>query len=305
MEGIMLRHGSRLALAVRKPNGEIISKVIPWYSLTSSPLLKKPFLRGFPTLVETLINGIRALNMSATVAVEDDAQELTPWHLALTLIISIGMALLLFVVIPHVLTIGINNAGLSSGVENLSFHIWDGLFKMSMFVGYIAAISFVPDIRRVFQFHGAEHKIINAYETGANVTAASAANFSRLHPRCGTTFLLFVISISILLHVIFVPSLMHFWTPENAILKHSVIILVKLILIVPISSCAYELIRFAAKMNNSLLTKILQAPGLLLQKMTTKEPDQSQLEVAVVALYEVLGPIPPNFVTPPAYSNWE
>lgn len=305
MEGIMLRHGSRLALAVRKPDGQIVAKVIPWFSLTKSPTFKKPFLRGFPTLMETLVNGIKALNLSASVAAEEDGAELKPWQLALTLTFSVGLALLLFVVVPHLITIGFNNLGISSDVDRLSFHLWDGLFKFIIFVGYIGAISLLPDIRRVFQFHGAEHKVIHAFEAGALVTPESAANFSRLHPRCGTTFLLFVVSISIILHALILPFVLRFWTPENVFVKHGVIMVFKLLLMVPISAMAYEVIRFAARLGDSLVARILRAPGLLLQRLTTHEPDIEQLDVAVVALYEALGPTPPASVIPPAYGSWE
>jgi len=157
-------------------------------------------------------------------------------------------------------------------------------------MGYIKAISYVPDIRRVFQYHGAEHKTIHAYEAGGDVDAASAMGKSRLHPRCGTTFLLFVISISILLHAVLVPLMLSIYTPQGEVAKHVLTIGVKLLLMVPISALAYELIRYAAKLPEGLLATVLRAPGLALQRLTTYEPDESQLEVAVVALREALGP---------------
>lgn len=200
MEGVMMRNGDRLAIAMRRPDGEIVAESRPWFSLTRSAWLKRPFVRGFPILVETLVNGIKALNRSAEQAVEGETgEELKPWQLAATLAVSVAMALGLFVVVPHLFSIGMKLLGLGGDVEGLSFHMWDGFFKFAVFIGYIVAISFVPDIRRVFQYHGAEHKVIRAFEAAGDVTPDTAMHHSRLHPRCGTTFLLFVLSISIIL----------------------------------------------------------------------------------------------------------
>jgi len=304
MEGIMIRNGDSLALAVRKPDKQIVAVTRPWSTLFTTPLARKPWIRGFPVLLETMINGIKALNLSVELAAEAEGEPIKPWQLALTLVVAIGLALLLFVVIPHVLTIGLNALSISGGVEGLSFHLWDGLLKFVMFIGYIAAISFMPDIRRVFQYHGAEHKSIAAYEQGENpVTPASAAGYSRLHPRCGTTFLLFVLSISIMLHALTVPLLMLFWAPENAVIKHGAIIAFKLALMVPISALAYEAIRSAAKIKNPLIGSILRGPGLLLQLMTTREPDEEQLEVGLVALREALGNSATAEIATPAYER--
>jgi uncharacterized protein YqhQ len=255
-------------------------------------------------LIETMVNGIKALNLSAELAAEAEGEPLQPWQLALTLALAIGLALLLFVVVPHMLTIGLNLLSISGDVEGLSFHLWDGLLKFVIFIAYIAAISLLSDIRRVFQYHGAEHKCIAAYEQGENpLTTASAARYSRLHPRCGTTFLLFVLSISIVLHALTVPLLMLFWTPENAISKHGLIILFKLALMVPISALAYEAIRSAAKIRSPLVGSILRGPGLLLQLMTTREPDEEQLQVGLVALREAMGNKATVDILTPAYDR--
>ena len=200
MEGVMMRNGDVYALAVRTADGNISVENRPWFSLTRSELLKKPFLRGFPTLIETLVNGIKALNLSAERSTEGTGEELKDWQLVLTLIVSLLFAVGLFVVVPHLLSIIMNWIGLGGDVEGFSFHIWDGLFKFLIFIGYIVGIAFLPDIRRVFCYHGAEHKTIHAYESGDTVTPESAIRFSRLHPRCGTTFLLFVMSLS-LIHI--------------------------------------------------------------------------------------------------------
>lgn len=289
MEGVMMRNGDRYSLAVRQPDGAIVVRNKSWYSLTKSPFFKKAYIRGFPLLIETMINGIKALNLSAELALEAEGEDLKTWQLALTLIVAMLFAVGLFVVLPHLLTIVLNWLGVSGGVEGFSFHLWDGLIKFSIFLLYIVVISRLPDIKRVFQYHGAEHKSIAAYETGIRpVDADLAGQQSRLHPRCGTTFLLFVLSIAILLHVILVPLLLLIWTPENAIYKHMVIIGVKLLLMAPISALAYEAIRLGARLGDSITGKIMRAPGLLLQTLTTREPDRGQIEVALVALKEAL-----------------
>lgn len=287
MEGVMMRDRERLAIAVRKPGGDILLDVRPWFSLTAAKWLRRPLVRGFPILLETLVNGIKALNFSAKVAVEEDEEsgDIGPWAMGLTLAASIGFALLLFVVTPHLFSLGMKALGLSGGVEALSFHVWDGLFKMLLFVGYIVAISYLPDIRRVFQYHGAEHKVIWAFEQGAELSPAGARGFSRLHPRCGTAFLLFVLAISIVLYAFLVPWLLTFYVPQTAWIKQAYIVGLKLGLMVPVSCLAYEVIKLAGRFHTNIVCRMLSAPGLFMQMLTTKEPDDRQLEVALAALH--------------------
>lgn len=285
MEGVMMRDRDRLAIAVRKPGGDILINVRPWFTLTAAKWLKKPLVRGFPVLLETLVNGVKALNYSAQVAVEEeDGAEIGPLAMGLTLAASIGFALLLFVVTPHLFSLGMRSLGLSGGVEDLSFHVWDGLFKMVLFIGYVAAISFLPDIRRVFEYHGAEHKVIWAYEQGAELSPAGARGFSRLHPRCGTAFLLFVLTISIVLYAFLVPWLLTFYAPATAWIKQAYIVALKLVLMVPVSALAYEVIKLAGRFHTNVACRLISAPGLFLQMLTTKEPDDAQIEVALAAL---------------------
>ena len=298
LEGIMMRAKDRLAVAVRLPDGGIGVQSMPWFSLTKSSILQKPFLRGFPILIETMVNGIKTLNLSARLAGVEEGEEIKSWHLVLTLLFSIGMALVLFVVLPHLFSIGMQALGVSGGLNSISFHAWDGLFKFSLFIGYIVAISFLPDIYRVFQYHGAEHKTIWAYEREVPLNAASAITMSRLHPRCGTTFLLFVLSIAIILHTITVPAGLFFWTPESPVLKHAAVIVFKLFLMIPISALAYELIKASSKIKQPLIGALLKSPGLFLQLLTTREPDEAQVEVALVALKEALYTDAPEIETP-------
>lgn len=289
MEGVMIRSKNCLAIAVRRPDGEILVETRPWFSLTDAKWLKKPFVRGFPVLLETLVNGIKALNFSAQQALDEEEGEISPWAMTLTMISAIGFALLLFVVAPHMFSVGMNWLGLSGGAEALSFHMWDGLFKLLMFVGYILCISFIPDIRRVFQYHGAEHKVIWAFENNVTLSPEAVRDFSRLHPRCGTTFLLFVLAVSIVLYTFLVPLLLQVWAPENSVLKQAYIIGVKFVLMVPISAISYEIIKFSGKFHKNILCKALACPGLAMQMLTTHEPDDAQIEVAIAALNGALG----------------
>ena len=285
IEGVMMRAKDTLAIAVRKSDGEIVTEVRPWFTLIRHPWLKKPFVRGFPVLMETMVNGIKALNFSAMQAADgEDEGELSTWHLVLTMVLALGAALGLFVVLPHFLSVALEELGLAGDVDSLSFHIWDGVIKMIVFVGYILAISYIPDIRRVFQYHGAEHKVIWTWEEGRELSPAATHFYSRLHPRCGTAFLLFVLAVSILLYTVLVPFLLTFYSPENFVVKHLYIVGMKLFLMVPVSGIAYEMIKFAGKYSKNVLCKIMCWPGLMMQILTTKEPDDSQIEVAIAAL---------------------
>lgn len=305
MEGIMMRNGNFLSIAIRQANGTIVAIKRPWKALFSSAISKKPWLRGFPILVETMVNGIKTLNTSVEYAApEDEAEKIQPWQLVLTLVIALAFAILFFIVIPHFLTIGLKYLSIAGDMNSISFHVWDGLLKFAMFVGYIALIGRVEDIRRVFEYHGAEHKSIAAYEGRENpITPAAAAAYSRLHPRCGTTFMLFVIVISIILHSFFIPAFLWVWTPDNVIAKHIIVLILKIALVVPISAAAYELIRKAAQMKSLIGRWVLQSPGLLLQSLTTKEPDYLQLEVGLVALKEALGEHAGVTIETPAYET--
>ncbi|MFH1913080.1 MAG: DUF1385 domain-containing protein [Pseudomonadota bacterium] len=286
IEGVMMRAKNTLAIAIRKSDGTITTEVRPWFTLVRHPWLKKPFLRGFPVLMETMVNGIKALNYSAVQAADDDDEEgeLTTWHLVLTMVLALGAALGLFVVLPHFLSVGMEYLGLAGDVDSLSFHLWDGLIKMLIFVGYILAISYIPDIRRVFQYHGAEHKVIWTWEQGGKLSPDSTRIHSRLHPRCGTAFLLFVLVVSILLYAVLVPYLLLFYSPEHFFAKHLYIVAMKLFLMIPVSCVAYEMIKFAGKYSGNVLCKMMCWPGMMLQLLTTKEPDDSQIEVAIAAL---------------------
>ncbi len=283
-----MRNGDMYGLAVRLANGEICAQRLPWKSLLRRSWLKIPFIRGFPILLETMVNGIQALNRSVELAEESQSRPTGTWSIFFSFILAILMAIGLFVAAPHLLSLLMLAFGLGGDVEGFSFHLWDGFYKCAIFIAYIGLISLVPEIRRVFEYHGAEHKTIHAWESGEPIDAHYAFGMSRLHPRCGTTFLLFVISISIILQSLLLPLILKIWTPTSFIGKHAFSIGVKLILVIPISAASYELIRFAARLPEGFWSGVLQAPGLALQRLTTREPSRAQIEVALVALIEAL-----------------
>jgi uncharacterized protein YqhQ len=288
IEGIMMRAPKTLTVVVRKPDGNLSVREDRWYSpMERWPLLKKPLLRGSIVLYEALYNGIQALTYSAQEALEEEEEKLGPWALAGTIALALGGAVLLFVVIPHLATMGIGALwGTDLGVRSVWFHVIDGIIKVALFVGYILLISMLKEIRRVFQYHGAEHKSIHAYEEGEDLTVENARKYPTLHARCGTAFLLLVLVLSIFLFTAVFPLF-----PKDIlgskIISTAIFILVKIILLAPIAGLSYEIIRLGEKFNNPVL-HVLLLPGLWLQKLTTREPSDDQIEVALVALKRTL-----------------
>ena len=298
----MLRNGDYCGLAVRKSDGGIYAERMPWVSLATRGFLVWPFVRGFPILLETLINGVKSFNRSVSLAEEESGGSCAV-RTTLSLILAIVVAAALFVFAPHLLSMLMHSLKLGADVDGFSFHIWDGFFKCAIFLAYIYFIAFFPDIRRIYEYHGAEHMTIGAWESGEVVSARSASRWSRLHPRCGSTFVLVVICVSLLVQAALIPVFLKIWTPANPAAKHVLTIFYKLALVVPVSALAYEAIRFGANLPRGRLSFILQSPGLALQRLTTREPDSEQLEVAVVALNEALGADGADETMPVAYSR--
>ncbi|MGC8908274.1 MAG: DUF1385 domain-containing protein [Desulfomonilaceae bacterium] len=288
IEGIMMRAPKTLTIVVRKPDGQLSVREDRWYSpMERWPVLKKPFLRGCIVLYEALFNGIQALSFSAQEAVGEEEEKLSPWALGGTILFAIGAALALFVVIPHLATLGMGVLfGKDLTVKSLWFHVIDGVIKVTIFVGYIYAISLMKEIRRVFQYHGAEHKSIHAYEQGDDLTVENARKYPTLHARCGTAFIMLVLLVSIFLFSLVFP----FFPNDlfgNKIATNLFFIAIKMCLLLPIAGFSYELIRFGERVRNPLLDVVLK-PGLLLQRLTTREPSDDQIEVALVALKRTL-----------------
>lgn len=274
IEGVMMRGKTHVAVAVRQPDGEISVDVRPVNSISDRyPILKKPFLRGVVSLVESLVMGMKALAYSAQVSGDED-EKLDSKEMALTVAVSAGLAILLFIVIPtwsmRFLT-GITQ-------DHMALNLAEGVLRMAIFLAYIAAISSMNDIQRVFQYHGAEHKTIYTYEAGLPLKVENVRPFSTLHPRCGTNFLMIVMLISMFIFTFLGwPSLL-----ER--------IASRIILMPVIAGVSYELIRYAGAHTDNPLVRIAITPGLLLQKLTTRQPDDSQIEVAIASLKAVVPP---------------
>jgi uncharacterized protein YqhQ len=270
-----MRGPANWAVAVRKPNGEIAEVVRDIASpMARHRLYRLPVLRGVIALGESLAIGFRALAVSANYAAQEDGEEveteISRGQLALAFAVAIGFALMLFKVTPALLTswLPIKTTGW--------FVIVEGLIRVTIFVLYLALMSLLPDLRRVFQYHGAEHKAINALEAGSELTPERVQKFSLIHPRCGTAFLLWVMVIGIFVFA-FVGRPAWYW-----------LIVSRILLLPVIAGLAYELIRFAGRHQRSRLLMTLLAPGLWLQRLTTREPSLDQLEVSIRALQVVL-----------------
>jgi len=291
IEGVMMRAPNALAIAVRKPNGEVALKEDVWRSLSRRlKFLKWPLIRGSVVFVETLINGLQALSFSANQALEEGKgkETLTSWALSIIMAAAFGLGIVFFVILAHYLTNFLSHFfGADLGVENLFFHLVDGLIKVFFLVGYLYLISLMKDIQRIFQYHGAEHKCIYAYEAGEELTVSNARKYSTRHPRCGTAFLLIVFIISIILFSVIFPFLPKFPSLGKG-LTNLIYVGIKLPLLFPIAGLAYEVIKLSSKKPDHPALKVVIAPGLWLQSMTTRPPMDDQIEIALRALKSAL-----------------
>jgi uncharacterized protein YqhQ len=277
LEGVMMRGVSTWAVAVRNPEGQVeitSESLVPWAQ--RHRLWRLPIIRGVVALGESMKIGFKALAISANAQLEDDEEgepeEIGGWVWGLTIALSLALAVGLFFVIP---------VGLTSLIKDqlgsaLLFWLVEGVLRTAIFIGYIVAISRLPDLRRVFEYHGAEHKTISCYEAEDELVPARAKLYSRLHPRCGTSFLLIVMVIAIF---VFAPIGLPAWYW----------LLASRILGIPlIAGISYEVIKWAGKNRRKRWVRGLMWPGLMLQNLTTREPDEEQLAVAIAALERVL-----------------
>jgi uncharacterized protein YqhQ len=308
LEGVMMRSPHAVAVAVRRPDGTVVLKDELYTSLAERyPVLRRPLFRGPLILVEAMVMGIKALTFSAQAALQeedaDKADHPLGWgSIALTLGGAFLLAFLFFGFLPHWLS---GMAGYVIGrpltPAEFSFHAIDGIIKAAFILLYIRGISFFPDIRRVFEYHGAEHKSICAFEAGEELTVANARRHPTAHPRCGTSFILVVLLVSILIFTGFFPLFPAL--TRTGLGNNLVQVLVKVGLMFPIAAVSYEIIRWGGKNSDQPLARILLWPGLATQRLTALEPDDSQLEVALEALKAVLArendPIPAELAMEP------
>jgi uncharacterized protein YqhQ len=299
IEGVMMRSPNYIAVAVRKADRTIMIRNLPYSSVVKKiPLLRKPVFRGVTVLLESMVQGIGALSYSANIAAEtlqetnttgeksQPAAELSSLAIAGSIATAMVLGIGLFVVLPHLLTAWITSRWVTA--DSPVFHLFDGTLKITILLTYVYLIAMMKDIHRVFQYHGAEHKSIYAFEAGEELIVENARRHTTLHPRCGTSFLLFLVLISVAVFSIVFPlfGLTHF--SQNALLNHLAMIVVKIFLMFPVAGLAYEFIKACALRMDRPLFKMMIWPGLMLQKLTTKEPDDDQLEVALASLRQVL-----------------
>jgi uncharacterized protein YqhQ len=302
IEGVMMRAPNSLAVAVRRPGGEIAVKDAVWRSIWDRlRFLRWPFLRGTIVMAEALVNGMQALNFSAREAMPEDERsqfdergegEGGKLAFALPMLLGLVLVIALFKFAPHMAATyaGKLFIGRTLTVDDWLYHLVDGLVKIAIFVAYVLGIGLLKDIKRVFMYHGAEHMSIYTLEAGEELTVENARRKSTLHPRCGTAFIMVVLLVFIVVAALLLPFMPE-WAkpgPDKPWYNHLLVVLLKLPLLIPVAGVAYEFNRFAGRHVDNPLLKPLLWPGLAMQLLTTKKPSDDQLEVALAALRTAL-----------------
>lgn len=270
IEGVMIRGKKAAVLAVRSPDGEIVKEQIKFSRFYNRSLLKIPILRGILNLADSLVVGTRALNFSANIAEgeTDPKKNSEGINLAIVISLSLIIAIGIFFVTPALVSRGFHYLGFN----NLLVSFLEGLIRLVFVIGYIYIIGLSKDIRRVFQYHGAEHMAVWTHEDGIDLSKSNLRNFTKEHPRCGTSFILLVVMVSIIVFMLF---------PRDNLI---IFILLRIILVPVIAGISYELLKIGSRSRFKLVKNLLNGPGMLIQKLTTKEPDESQLEVAIESM---------------------
>jgi len=270
IEGVLMRSPDKYAMAVRLPNKKIKVKKKNYKSLIKKhKILNLPFTRGVIMLFEMLVLGMKALTWSADQQ-EDHDEKITTWQLTLSILFALAVTIALFILFPLWLT------KLVVSSKGFLFNVIDGIIRVIIFIGYILVISLMKDIQRVFQYHGAEHMAIHCLEAKKNLPPNNVKKFTTLHPRCGTSFIIFVLVVSIIVFSLVISE--SWWVKFAA----------RIILLPVIAGISYELLKISAKYHENPFWKILIYPGLFIQKITTKKPTKSQIEVAIASLKAVL-----------------
>ncbi len=304
IEGVMMRAPGRIATAVRRSGGDIVVKWKTYTSLAEKyKVFKLPIIRGAVGLVEMMFLGIETLNFSAEVAMHDleekdraagngkkerAVKKTSNWKIIITVVFSLTVGIGIFFLTPLVVA----TQFFTVDQDAFLFNVVAGVIRISLLLGYLGAISAMKDVKRLFRYHGAEHKAVFTFESGGELTPGSAAGYTRFHPRCGTSFILIVMVTAILLFAVLDTILIEMM----GTLTLPVRILTHIPFIPLVGGAAYEFIRWSAKRSTTPVGKALVAPGLWLQRITTREPDAGMLEVAIVALKCALGAAPPGGV---------
>lgn len=272
IEGVMMRGRKAAVTAVRRPGGGLAMDIRPLSAFFTGRVRRVPLFRGVVILIEAMVLGIKSLLYSASISLEEEEEELSGKSVWLML----GLALVLVVGLFFIAPLFLAKLGSPYIQSSLVFHLIEGVIRLAIFIAYLKLISLIPDIKRVFAYHGAEHMTVNAYEDGVPLEVEAVRKYSKAHARCGTSFLFVVLIIAIVVFALIGrPSL---W----------IMVLSRIVLIPVIAALGYEVIYFGARHVHNVFVRIILAPGLLLQKLTTNEPDDSQLEVAVAALKKVI-----------------
>lgn len=268
IEGVMIRSRKQVVICVRQPNGEILTKIEEINSVSERHrVLRLPFIRGVVSLFETLYLGVKGLVSSANTVLEDEGEKFTYKEIAVAIVMTLALTSF-FIIVPFLLTTLLKFTG-------VIFNIVEAVVRLTIFLIYLTVMSMWGEFKRVLQYHGAEHKVINAYEARVALSVANAKKFSRLHPRCGTSFIFIVVLVSVLLFSIM---------PNLGFLER---LAYRVILIPAIGAVSYEILKFSDRHRNSKIMKIVVIPGLGLQCLTTREPDDDMLEVALKTVNEV------------------
>ncbi|MFH2028940.1 MAG: DUF1385 domain-containing protein [Nanoarchaeota archaeon] len=286
IEGIMMRSPNYYAVATRNEEGKIIT--IHKKFKEKHPFLKIFFIRGIVNLIEMLVLGIKTLIWSADQQSEKPEEKLKKSEVFWTLALSMLFSIIFFVALPYFLT---HIIGFVEEQRPVLFNVIDAVIKIAIFVIYIYSISLMKDVKKIFEYHGAEHKSIHCYESGKELTVDNIKKFTTLHPRCGTSFIFIVFIFSIFIFSL-VPLLMIRLNPDfnnlSFIVRKSILFPLRILVIPIIAGFSYELLKLSSKYKNNILVKLITLPGILFQKITTKEPDEKQLEVAIISLKKVL-----------------
>ena len=274
IEGVMIRGQKNMVTVVRKPDGEMVIDKQPLSTLYTGWMRSTPLIRGIIVLIESLVFGIQTLTYSANVAMGEESKKESGWWIWAVMAFSMVFAVALFFLAPLFLTkwIGIQTS-------SILFSLVEGIIRLAMFLIYLRLVSLMPDIKRVFAFHGAEHKAVNGYEGGAPLEPEAIKKYSKAHVRCGGSFLFVVLIIAII-----VFSIVSFFIGKALWL----IVLSRIVLVPVIAALGYEFIHFGANHVDNIIIKILLSPGLWLQSMTTREPDDEQLKVGIMAMKTAL-----------------
>ncbi len=271
IEGVMMKTPEYVSAAARTSKGKIVRLRRRHVSLTQRSWFGRlPFVRGVVSLVEMLVIGIKMLNWSADQQAERKEERLRPWETGITLLVSLALAIVLFVLAPYYL------ARFFTDTREVLFNVIDGAFRIIIFIGYVWFIGLFKDMRRLYQYHGAEHMTVHCHEAGKALVAKNVQRYSPVHPRCGTSLLMFVIIVSIMVFSLVKDPRWYVNVP------------LRIVLIPAIAGVSYELLRLSARWPNNIILKAIMQPGLWVQKITTQKPKKDQVEVAIAALKQVV-----------------